>query len=318
VLAIGVCGTDREIVAGAYGLPPPGEERLVLGHESLLRVIEAPADCGFGAGDLAVGIVRRPDPEPCASCASGEWDMCRNGRYTERGIKGRHGYGAERVRLDPRFAVAVPAGLGPCGVLAEPASVVAKAWEQIDRVGARAAAWDPRTVLVTGAGPIGLLAALMGRQRDFQVHVFDRAEDGPKPELVRDIGAIYHAPDIASLGSLAAEVVIECTGASSVVLDVLGRTAPLGIVCLTGVSSGSRAVRLDVAALNREIVLENDVVLGTVNANRRHYEAAIRCLAAADPAWLARLLTRRVPLERWREAFAHQPGDVKVTIEFGH
>jgi threonine dehydrogenase-like Zn-dependent dehydrogenase len=289
----------------------------VLGHESLLRVIEAPDDSGFAVGDLAVGIVRRPDPVPCESCAVGEWDMCRNGRYTERGIKGRDGYGAERVCLDPEFAVAVPAALGTLGVLAEPASVVAKAWEQIERVGGRAAAWQPRSVLVTGAGPIGLLAALMGRQRGLEVHVFDRAERGPKPGLVRDLGAEYRAPDPESLGDLTADIVIECTGASSVVLEVVNRTAPLGVVCLTGVSSGSRAVQLDVGALNREIVLENDLVFGTVNANRRHYEAAIRCLAAADPAWLARLVTRRVPLERWREALAREPGDVKVTIEFG-
>jgi threonine dehydrogenase-like Zn-dependent dehydrogenase len=288
----------------------------VLGHESLARVVEAPRGSGFSAGELLAGFVRRPDPVPCPACAIGEWDMCRNGRYTECGIKARHGYGAELIAIDPAFAVHVPASLGACGVLTEPASVVAKAWEQIERVGTRSAAWRPRRALVTGAGPIGLLAALMGTQRGLEMHVYDRTQDGPKPGLVRDLGAHYHSGDLKEIEGLEPDVAIECTGASTVVLDVLCRTARAGVVCLTGVSSGRREIRLDVSALNRNIVLENDLVFGSVNANRRHYEAGVQALAAAHPAWLARLLTRRVPLARWREAFEKRPGDVKVTIEF--
>jgi glucose 1-dehydrogenase len=242
--------------------------------------------------------------------------MCRNGRYTERGIKARDGYGAELVCLDPRFAVRLPAALGAHGVLTEPASVVAKAWEQIERIGRRSAAWKPARLLVTGAGPIGLLAALMGRQRGLEVHVFDRVRDGPKPALVRDLGASYHAGELTSLDGLEPDIVIECTGASAVVLEVVNRTARSGIVCLAGVSSGGREIRIDVTGLNRALVLENDLVFGTVNANRRHYEAAVRALCAADPAWLTRLVSRRVPLARWREAFEPRPGDVKVVVDF--
>src|ERR687885_158625 len=106
-LAIGICGTDREIASGEYGWAPPGQERLILGHESLGRVLEAPADSGLAQGDLVVGIVRRPDPVPCPNCAAGEWDMCRNGRYTERGIKQLDGYGSERFRIEPEYAVKV-------------------------------------------------------------------------------------------------------------------------------------------------------------------------------------------------------------------
>jgi threonine dehydrogenase-like Zn-dependent dehydrogenase len=315
-LAIGVCGTDHEIVGGRYGDAPPGRDRLVIGHESLLRVVESPASAPLRAGQLVVGIVRRPDPVPCPSCAIGEWDMCRNGRYTERGIKQRDGYAAERVAVDPDFVVPVPDALGTLGVLAEPASVVAKAWEQIERVGRRSGAWQPRRALVTGAGPIGLLAALMGVQRRLDVHVFDRVSDGPKPALVCELGATYHAGDLDSLAGLEPDIVLECTGASAVVLEAMRHSARGGIVCLTGVSSGSREVRLDVGALNRSIVLENDVVFGSVNANRRHYAAAIASLAAADMTWLARLVTRRVPLARWHEAFERGPGDVKVVIDF--
>src|SRR5206468_2320309 len=124
-LALGVCGTDREIIAGDYGWPPDGEPRLILGHESLGRVLRAPQGSGFQAGDHVVGVVRRPDPVPCPACAAGEWDMCRNGRYTERGIKQRHGYGAERWVVEPEFAVKVDPALGLLGVLLEPTSIVA-------------------------------------------------------------------------------------------------------------------------------------------------------------------------------------------------
>src|SRR5918999_350691 len=127
-LAIGICGTDREIVSGAYGQAPDGAEHLVLGHESLGRVVEVPDGSGLAAGDLVAGIVRRPDPEPCANCAVGEWDMCRNGRYTERGIKGRHGFASERFRTHPEYAVRIDPALGAVGVLMEPTTIVAKAW----------------------------------------------------------------------------------------------------------------------------------------------------------------------------------------------
>ena len=312
-LALGICGTDHEILDGAYGSAPEGAERLVLGHESLGRVREAPAYGGVAPGDLVVGIVRRPDPVPCACCARGEWDMCRNGRYTERGIKALHGYGATAYRLEPEYAVALDPALERVGMLLEPASVVAKAWEQIERIGARAC-FAPERVLVTGAGPIGLLAALLAVQRGLEVHVLDVVTVGPKPRLVEALGAEYHTGGVEQAGP-PADVVLECTGVAQLVVDVMSRNAPGAIVCLTGVSSGGRELGLDVGALNRSLVLENDVVFGSVNANRRHYEAAARALAAADHDWLDGLITRRVPLERWREALERRDDDVKVVLE---
>lgn len=313
-LAVGVCGTDVEIVSGTFGWPPPGASRLVLGHESIGRVLQAPAGMGVAAGDLVVGIVRRPDPVPCLYCAAGEWDMCQNGKYTERGIKARHGYASERFRIEPEFAVKVDPSLGLLGVLLEPASVLAKAWEHAYRIGQRSDAWRPHTALVTAAGPIGLLAALMGQQRGLEVHVFDRVTSGPKPDLVRDLGAIYHGGTLPSVGRLAPDLIFECTGASPVVADVLTRSAPSGIVCLAGVSSGGRSIPMDLGDLNRRMVLENDVVFGSVNANRRHYEQAARALALADRSWLERLITRKVPLSRWADAFMKDPDDVKVVL----
>jgi threonine dehydrogenase-like Zn-dependent dehydrogenase len=313
-LAMGVCGTDAEIVAGAYGEAPAGSDFLVLGHESLGQVLEAPAGAPVNAGDLVVGIVRRPDPEPCSACAAGEWDMCRNGKYTERGIKGRHGYGSERWRVEPDFVIRIDPSLGPLGVLMEPTSVVAKAWDHIERIGGRSRSWAPRRVFVTGAGPIGLLAALLGVQRGLDVHVLDRVADGPKPDLVRDLGATYHHTTVEeACGS--ADVVIECTGVADIVFRVVACNAPDGVVCLTGVSSGGRSISIDGGLLNRQMVLQNDVVFGSVNANRGHYEAAATALAAADQAWLARLITRRLPLAQFDQALQRGPDDVKVVID---
>ena len=316
-LALGVCATDREILSGAYGSAPPGESRLVLGHESLGEVEAAPRDCGVAPGDLVVGIVRRPDPVPCIACAAGEWDMCRNGRYTERGIKERNGYGAERFRIEPEFVVKIDRGLGILGVLLEPASILAKAWDHAERIGHRARVWQPRTLLVTGAGPIGLLAALMGAQRGLDVHVLDHNKGGPKEAIVRDLGASYHS-DAGSLAELAPDILMECTGAPAVIRDCLAATAPAGIVCLTGVTELGKTFDLDIGRLNRTMVLDNDVVFGTVNANRRHYEMAADALARADRNWLAKLITRRVPLARWSEALEHRKGDIKVIIDFAH
>ncbi len=311
--AIGVCGTDEEIIAGEYGWAPPGEERLALGHESLGEVLEAPARSGFSPGDLVVGIVRRPDPVPCANCAAGQWDMCRNGEYTEWGIKAHHGYARERYRITPDFLVKVDPSLGDLGVLLEPTTVVAKAWDHIERIGNRAM-WQPRVVLVTGAGPIGLLAALLGRQKDLDVHVLDQVSSGIKPELVAALGATYHHGQLASSG-VTPDIVLECTGVGQLVFDAMDMMAPNGVLCLTGVSSKGRSLGIDAGELNRHMVLENDVVFGSVNANRAHYQAGAQALAKADPAWLGRLISRRVPLSSWQEAYQRQPDDVKVVLQ---
>jgi glucose 1-dehydrogenase len=313
-LAMGICGTDREIARGAYGWAPPGRERLVIGHESLGHVIQAPTGSGFSPGDLVVGVVRRPDPAPCPHCAIGEWDMCCNGEYTERGIKSLDGYGAQRYALAAAFAVHVDPALAGVGVLLEPTSIVAKAWEHVDRIGKRAL-WAPKRALVTGAGPVGLLAALLGVQRGLEVHVFDRATDGPKPGLVKALGAHYHVGRLDDAGP-APDVVLECTGVSELVLGGIGRLAPGATMCLTGVSSGTRSTTIDVGMVNRKVVLDNAVVFGSVNANMRHYRAASEALRRADLAWLAGLITRRVAVANLGAAFERQRDDVKVLIDF--
>jgi glucose 1-dehydrogenase len=314
-LALGVCGTDREIMDGEYGWAPPGEQRLVLGHESLGRVLEAPPDSGFAPGDLVVGVVRRPDPEPCPACARGEFDFCRNGRYTERGIKELHGYGSELWTVETDYAVKLDPGLERVGMLMEPTSVVAKAWDQIERIGNRAY-FAPERVLVTGAGPIGLLAALLGAQRGLEVHVLDHNTEGPKGELAAALGAHYHSTDVESVASEAPpDVIIEATGVPEVVLDAMEHNAAAGVVCLTGVSPRGRALTIDAGGLNRDLVLENDVVFGSVNANQRHFDLAAEALGRADASWLEAMISRRVPLDDFASAVEKQRGDVKVVLE---
>jgi glucose 1-dehydrogenase len=313
-VAVGVCGTDVEIAEGKYGWAPPGRTRLVLGHESLGHVVDPGPAGGLSKGDLVAGIVRRPDPAPCPSCAVGEWDMCRNGRYTERGIKEIDGFMSERWRIEPEYAMKVDGTLGLLGVLLEPTTVVTKAWEQVFAVGSRAF-WEPRTALVTGAGPIGLLAALLGVQRGLEVHVLDRATSGPKPNLVRALGATYHTGSAVDVG-FAPDVIVECTGVGPVITDAMRAIASGGVVCLTGVGAGGPEGD-SAADSGARMVLQNNVVVGSVNANKRHWYKAAEALARADRSWLARLVTRREPPERFASGLHREADDIKVVIQFG-
>ena len=313
-VAVGVCGTDVEIVEGKYGWAPPGKTRLVLGHESLGRVIDPGPRSGFRKGDLVVGIVRRPDPVPCPNCAVGEWDMCRNGQYTERGIKQIDGYMSERWRIEPEYAIKVDPTLGILGVLLEPTTVVAKAWETVKMIGQRSF-WEPRKVLVTGAGPIGLLAALIGVQHGLEVHVLDRVTSGHKPDLVKALGATYHSTNVANVG-FEPDIIIECTGVGQVIGESIQNVGSSGIVCLTGVGRGGAIGGAAIADVAAAVVLNNNVVVGSVNANKRHWYRAGEELAKADRKWLERLITRREIPENFQQALDRKPDDIKVIVQF--
>ncbi len=321
VLAVSVDGTDDELVAGEYGEAPPGEEHLVIGHESLGCVREPVGD--LPAGQLVAAIVRRPDPVPCLNCAHAEWDYCLNGRYTERGIKGRHGLLAEYYTEHPDYVVAVPEQLAAVGMLVEPTTIGEKALEQVDTIQQRLT-WRPQRALVTGAGPIGLLAAALLALRDLEVIVYDMAEAGPKLGLAAELGARYVQADTVPLGHDLAEevgpidIAIEATGFSPLAFQLLDTIGSNGVAVLTGVSGGQRRSELPVDHLNLETVLHNKVLVGTVNADRANFEAAVRDLVAVQerwPGWLERLITRRVPLPRYEEALRRGPEDVKVVID---
>ncbi len=203
--------------------------------------------------------------------------------------------------------------MGLLGVLLEPMTVITKALEQTFVIGQRAY-WEPRTVLVTGAGPIGLLAALRLRARNFEVHVLDRAESGPKPQLVRDLGATYHTGNVMDL-DFNPDVIVECTGVGAVIAESIQKLDSGGIICLTGVGAGGAAGRV-VADMAAAAVLKNNVIFGSVNANKRHWYRAGQNLKQADPKWLRRLITRREKPENFEKALQREPDDIKVVIQF--
>jgi threonine dehydrogenase-like Zn-dependent dehydrogenase len=240
--------------------------------------------------------------------------MCENEGYTERGIKGIHGFASEKFKIDENFALKVDEKLKDVAVLMEPTSVVVKAWEQSLRIAARSSVL-PRTALITGSGPVGLLAALIGKQKGFETHIFDHNETGVKPTAAKGLGVTYHS-DLESLerSGFQFDIVIECTGVPDVIVNLFQHIKSDGILCLTGVSSGGHSFPIDIGALNLQIVLQNQVIFGSVNANRRHYEDAEKALMTADPEWLKSLITRKIPLAQFSEGFKKQKSDIKIVL----
>jgi threonine dehydrogenase-like Zn-dependent dehydrogenase len=312
--AVGICGTDLEIAAGKYGWAPALKQSLIIGHEAIGQIIEDVPGYDLKKNDWVVPIVRQPDPEPCYSCANEQWDMCKNGRYKEHGIKELDGFMSELFCIDPKFLVKVDQNLKELNVLLEPTSVVAKAWEQVELIGNRAL-WQPKKACITGAGPIGLLAAMIGIQKGLEVNVVDIIDKGLKPTVVKELGATYYCDDLEQAAK-GVDCIIECSGAPQIVLKALELVGPSGVVCLTGVSSGGISLSLDAGDLNRYIVLENEAIVGSVNANKKHYGQASEYLSKADPNWLEQLITRRVKPANFKEAFEHSHDDVKVIIDF--
>jgi threonine dehydrogenase-like Zn-dependent dehydrogenase len=215
---------------------------------------------------------------------------------------------------EPEYVIKVDPTLGILGVLLEPTTVVTKAWAHVISVGVRAF-WEPRTVLVTGAGPIGLLAALIGVQRGLDVHVLDRATAGAKPDIVRALGATYHSGAVADVG-FEPDVIIECTGVGQVITDSVQAISSGGIVCLTGVGHGGESNKIATADVAAAAVLKNIVIIGSVNANKRHWLRAGEVLARADRKWLNRLITRIEKPENFKLALNKNPDDIKVIIQF--
>ena len=324
VREVGLDGTDAEILQGRYGEAPPGEDHLIIGHESLGQVAEVTNGAeGLSPGDRVVAIVRRPDPVPCRNCAAGEWDMCLNGRYTERGIKGLHGFLADFYTEVPEYLVRVPAAVADVAVLLEPLSIVEKVVEQVTRIQERLV-WQPQRAVVLGAGPIGLLVGMLLCLEGIDVHFYDTAERGIKRDLAESIGTSFiwareRKLDHALADEIGAvDIVVEATGFSPLAFDAMDMVAPNGIVCLTGVSGGSRKLEVPADHLNLEMVLSNKVVFGSVNANRRHFQSGVRHLQEIETRWpglLSRMITRRLPLTDFAGAFEPSPDRIKSIVE---
>lgn len=316
-LEVGVCGTDREISEGRFGVAPGSERRLVLGHE-LLGVVERDGH-GFSRGDLVTATVRRSCGR-CRACAEGAPDSCFTGEYAERGITRLDGYAAELVAEAPEQLVPVPVALGRLGVLAEPSSVCARGIRHARAIAERQP-WRARRALVLGTGAIGMLSAAFLVLDGFEVWAVSRSpRTHPKAQLAEAFGATYVSTADTSPAALALQVggfdlVMEATGDAQVMLDTLGLLARNGVACLLGIDGRPRQLTLDGHVLGVDAILQNRALVGSVNANRDDWTTAVEQLTRARTRWpdaLDAFVGLRVPLDRFEEAFGFE--GVKATL----
>jgi threonine dehydrogenase-like Zn-dependent dehydrogenase len=328
VLRVGLDGTDKEINAGEYGAAPPGDDYLVIGHESLGVVDEVgPAVTELAPGDVVVARVRRAGQSIYDRI--GMPDMTTDDTYHEHGISLVHGFLTERYVEEPEYLIRLPETLRDVGVLLEPTSVAEKGIAQAYEIQRRLKVWQPGRAAVLGAGTIGLLATMILRNRGLEVVTFGLDEPPYlNSELVEGLGASYLSTRTATIPEIAErhgqfDLIFEATGFSPIVFEamclLLGKN---GVIVLSSVTGGSRRVEVPSDALNLDFVLGNKVMVGTVNANREHFEAGVRDMAIAEteyPGWLERLITHRVSgleqVEQAFEALAGGPGTIKVVVE---
>src|SRR6266487_6321297 len=310
-LEVGVCGTDREISEGLFGMTPENEQSLVLGHEAL-AVVERDGH-GFTRGDLVTATVRRSCGR-CIACAEDSPDSCLTGGYSERGITRLHGYAREHVAEDPTQLIAIPRSLGRLGVLAEPTSICERALRHARTIGGRQP-WQLERALVIGAGAIGLLMTYLLRLADVEVWT---ASLEPGNELVEQSGARYvstHDNDLSELGKF--DLVVEAAGNAQLMAQTLGLLRRSGVACLLGIDPRVQTVELDGRVLGVDTILENRVLFGSVNAHRRDWLAAVDDLDRARECWpeaLEQFVSLRVPLDRFPKAFEHRGGKATLVL----
>lgn len=335
IIRVGICGTDREEASGGRADPPEGESDLVIGHEMLGEVVETGETVNrVRVGDLAIFTVRRGCGR-CLPCAMERSDMCRTGEFRERGIRGLDGFQAEYVVDREEYVVRVPREIAAIGVLTEPLSIVEKAIDeavrvQFARLAAAAAAPDwlhGRRCLVAGLGPIGLLAAMVLSLRGAEVHGLDIVDaDTPRPRWLEQIGGRYvdgrqvPADELAAtLGPM--ELLFEAAGAPRLAFNLLEALALNGIYILTGIPTGHCVAQLPACDLIRDLVLANQVMIGSVNSARGHFQMAVDDLVHAHLRWpgqVEQLITHRHPPERAADALHDHPDDeIKAVIEWG-
>ena len=310
VLRVGVDGTDKEINAAEYGAAPPGDDYLILGHESFGRVeAVGPSVTEFKPGDYVAATVRRPGSSIYDRI--GTYDMTTDDTYFERGINLRHGYLAEYYVDEPEYIIRVPEKLKTVGVLMEPTSVVEKGIAQAYEIQRRLRVWQPRKAAVLGTGTLGLIASLLLRLRGLEVTAFGRT---PQPyknaDLLQEIGVSYvNTADLSlteaskKLGPF--DIIFEGTGFSPIVFEAMEVLAKNGVLVLVSVTGGDRKAEVPADKINLGFVLGNKVAVGSVNANREYFEMGAKDLSEAElqyPGWLSKLLTHPVKgLENYQE-----------------
>jgi len=324
MIRVGLCATDLEIEHGIYGEAPAGSEFLILGHENFGRVDAVGRDVtGWHAGDLVVSTVRRPCGV-CAECQAGENDMCSSGRYTERGIMRRHGFMAEYYAESPQFLHRIPPEIGDVAVLLEPTSVVEKGIDHAFLIQRRVQVWKPALGLALGAGPIGLLGAAVMRVRGLRTVVVGReAPTDLRAQIAQQLGAEYVSAANRSLADIARQIgepdlILEATGSSQVVFDAMQILNRNAVLCLLSVTSGDRTLPVPANLINQRVVLGNQVIFGSVNANPRHFAMGVKDLAAIEQTWpgvLQRMLTSPIPWQDHKTWFDSRGAGIKATLE---
>jgi len=321
VLECGVCGTDRDIALGLYGTPPVGATQLILGHENFGVVDAVGANvAGWSKGDLVVATVRR-GCGICRFCLTNQSDFCETGKFTERGIGGRDGYFAERYVEVPEYLVRIPARLRRVAVLLEPMSVVEKAVFEGQQVLARRGRTPghtpdrPPRALVAGTGAIGMLAAFLLRSEGYDVTAIDRhSSDTAAGALLQRIGATHvdASAGVSSLGSQRFEIVVEATGSPGLDFDLVGTLGPNAVLVLTGIPAAGRGpTSVDGGTMLRDLVLGNQAIVGSVNANHRYFERGRRHFGRFRRLWgdaLAGLITERAPMDQVERLLAAPAG----------
>jgi threonine dehydrogenase-like Zn-dependent dehydrogenase len=316
VLEVGVCGTDREISEGVFGLPPEGSAELVLGHE-MLGIVDADAN-GFSRGDLVTATVRRSCTH-CRACEEGSPDSCLTGDYSERGITRLDGFARELVAEDAAQLIPIPRSLGRLGVLAEPTSICERAIRHARTIGGRQP-WELERALVVGAGAIGMLSTYLLRLAGVEVWT---AGLEPQVDLVTASGARYVSTNDVGLGALREEaggfdLVISAVPDAQLMADSLGLLRRSGVACLLGIDGRDRKVTIDGPVLGIDAILENRVLFGSVNAHRRDWLAGVAALDQARERWpgaLEAFVGLRVPLDRFPEAFAYRGGKATLVLD---
>jgi threonine dehydrogenase-like Zn-dependent dehydrogenase len=327
VLEAGICGTDREIIEAHFGSPPADNPSLVIGHE-VLGMVEMAGDAvtTLTPGDLVTVTVRRGCG--CAQCAAGASDFCAEMKFTERGIIGRHGFMTSRFVESAENVVPVPAELREIGVLVEPTSVAEKAWRVAMAVQSRIAAWQPKTAVVFGAGPIGLLTTLMLRAKDIDVYTIARrpASESPASRIVAACGATYIATREQDLVELRAampnvDLIMECSGSTEAVEAAIPLLGINGALILLSVTGGNRTATLPLDRINFEFVSGNKTMVGSVNSTADDFRAAIADLQEIERRWpglAAQLITHRLSsLDEAVGLMESTRGAIKAIVELG-
>jgi threonine dehydrogenase-like Zn-dependent dehydrogenase len=322
MIRAGLCRTDAEIGDGVFGEAPKGDEYLILGHENFGVVEEVGKKVkAFTAGDLVVATVRRPCR--CFTCKAGQTDMCYAGGYKERGIVGCHGFMAEYYVESPQWLNKIPKRLADIAVLLEPISVVEKGIDHAFLI-QRRLAWKPKTGLVLGAGPIGLLSAAVMRARGLDTHVIGlEPETDQRVQLVKKLGSTYHS--IASRTILDAkmdmppvDVAVEATGVARAAFDGMQMLGRNGVLCMLSLTGGSQTADQPIEKINQQLVLGNQVVFGSVNAGARHFAMGLADFAVIERKWpgvLKQLITTRLPWDQYKRWFGEEASGIKTTLE---